>query len=315
MKTKFFLFLLITFNFILLTCLYPSFQDIGWGVRAGSMGNSFTAVADDVSAPLWNPAGISQLEMFETTFMYNKLFAGIDNVNLNQMFVAAVYPSQMGSFGIIATDFSLWNYYKENMLSVTYSNDFSEYIKLKFPVMAGINFKYLSHTYILDKRTIDIDDPVFEKISAGAFSPDIGILLKPYNFSFGVSALNILQPDVGLKTEDKVPMIIKFGAAYHLNDWKIFENITPTFDVSYRKPNGDKADIKISGGIEIWFSYHTLGFRLGGNDREIATGFSYNKTFGKSGLQIDYGFLFPIELTATSGSHRLSLTYKYFLKR
>src|SRR3989339_905963 len=308
-------FSIITLYLVPFTCLYPAFQDTGWGVRAGGIANSFTAISDDASAPLCNPAGISQLEMFEACFMYNKLFAGVDNVNLNQMYVSAVYPAEIGSFGITVTDFSLWKYYKENMFLMTYSNDFSEKIELGFPIIAGLSLKYLSHTYILDERTIDIDDPVFDKISKGAFTPDIGILLKPYNFSLGVSVLNILQPDIGLKTEDKVPMIIRFGTAYRFNDWYLFENITPTFDVSYRKPADNNADIKISGGIETWFSYHTFGVRMGGNDREITTGFSYNKTFGKSGFQIDYAFLFPLELGDSSGSHRISLTYKHFLEK
>src|SRR3989339_1308479 len=240
---KILLLLLLTSIFYLPSAVYPAFQDTGWGTRAGGMGNTFTAIANEPAATLWNPAGIAQLEMLETTFMYNKLFAGIDDVNLTQMFASGVYPTETGAFGFTITDFSLWGFYRENTISASYANDFAELLKLNFPVMAGINLKYLTHSYILDDRTKNIEDPVFDKTSAGGFTPDIGFLLKPSDFSFGLSALNILQPDVGLKTEDKVPMILKFGAAYHLNDWKIFENITPTFDVSYRKPNGDKADI------------------------------------------------------------------------
>jgi hypothetical protein len=295
------------YSYVAITLSFAAFQDTGWGTRAGGMGNSFTAIANDASASLWNPAGISQLEMFETTFMYNKLFMGVEDVNLSQMYFAGVYPSKIGAFGLTITDFSLFGYYRENMASLSYSCD----IGSKFPINMGLNLKYLMHSYILDDRTENMDDPVFSKKSAGGFTPDFGFLLKPGRFSFGISALNILQPDIGLKTEDKVPMIIKFGTAYRLGDWKAFENVTPTVDVSYRKPTDNDADIKISGGIETWFDYNTWAIRAGGNDREITFGFSYNKMFNKSGLQLDYAFLFPIQLTDTSGSHRLALTFKY----
>jgi len=301
--------------FYLCSSVFAAFQDTGWGTRAGGMGNTFTAIANEPSATLWNPAGIAQLEMLETTFMYNKLFAGIDDVNLTQMFAAGVYPTEIGAFGFTITDFALWGFYKENTISASYSRDFAELLKLNFPMMAGLNLKYLMHSYTLDDRTKNIDDPVFDKTSAGGFTPDIGFLLKPSDFSFGLSVLNILQPDVGLKTEDKVPMLVKFGTAYRLGDWKLFENITPTVDVSYRKPADNDADVKISGGVETWFNYHTWAARFGGNDREISLGFSYNKMFKESGLQLDYAFLLPLQLADTSGSHRLSLTFRYSLPK
>lgn len=313
-KSIYFYSLLFTFvHFCSLS--FAAFQDTGWGPRAGGMGNTFTAIADDASAPLWNPAGIAQMEMFETAFMYNKLFAGIEDVNLTQMFASGAYPAAAGTFGFTFTDFALWGYYRENMVSAAYSGDLASVLKTGFPFMAGINLKYLTHSYTLDDRTQNLNDPVFEETSAGGFTPDIGFLLKPSNISFGVSALNILQPDVGLKTEDKVPMILKFGAAYRVGDWSAIggENITPTADVSYRKPADNDADIKVSGGIETWFNYHTWAARLGGNDREMTAGFSYNKMLKESAVQLDYAVLFPLQLSGTSGSHRLALTFKFSL--
>lgn len=310
-----FILLVLIFLYPIPYTLYPAFMDTGWGTRAGGMGNTFTAISNDPSATLWNPAGIAQLEMLETTFMYNKLFAGIDDVNLTQMFAAGVYPTEIGAFGFTVTDFALWGFYRENTISASYSRDIASDIGAGFPFMTGLNLKYLTHSYTLDDRTKNIADPVFDKTSAGGFTPDIGFLLKPSNFSFGLSALNILQPDVGLKTEDKVPMLVKFGTAYRIGDWKFFENITPTVDVSYRKPADNDADMKISAGVETWFNYNTWAARFGGNDRELSLGFSYNKMFGESGLQLDYAFLLPLQLADTSGSHRLSLTFRYSMSK
>ncbi len=54
------------------------FLNIAMGARATSMGGAFSAVAKDVSALYWNPAGISRLENNEAMFTQSKWFADID---------------------------------------------------------------------------------------------------------------------------------------------------------------------------------------------------------------------------------------------
>jgi len=308
-KTKIFLALLLSSYFTLPTC-YAAFQDTGWGARAGGMGNCFTAIANDPSAPLWNPAGIAQMKLIETSFFYNKLFTGIEDANLAQMFGSLVYPTESGAFGFTVTNFSLANYYKENVVIASYSYNLLEPLRLGFPFMVGLNLKYLSHSYSLDSRTQSTADPVFAKdTSASGFTPDFGILLKPWGIAVGVSVLNIFQPDVGLKTEDKVPMITKAGIAYPLKFSGFLEKVIPTAEISYRKPVNNAADTKISGGMELLMK-GGFGLRCGANDREITAGFSYSKTFVENGLQIDYAFLSPLQLTDASGSHRVSVTFR-----
>ena len=67
--------------------LYPcqAFENIGVGVRAIGMGEAFTAISDDTSAPYWNPAGLAfanksritaaQSDLFDLGLMHN--FIGI----------------------------------------------------------------------------------------------------------------------------------------------------------------------------------------------------------------------------------------------
>jgi len=310
MKKTLFVVLLYTLHLTLSTGLYPAFNDTGWGARAGGMGNCFTAIANDSTALFWNPAGIAQVKLIETTFLYNRLFAGIEDVNLAQMSGSLVYPTGSSAFGFAVTNFSLAGCYKESMAIAGYSYNFIESLGLDFPLMVGFNLKYLTHSYMLDNRTKATNDPVFaDNTSAGGFTPELGILLKPWKIAIGVSALNILQPDLGLKTEDKVPMVVKAGVAYPFSARGFLEKITPTAEVSYRKPADTVADTKITGGVELWMK-GGLGLRFGGNDREITAGFSYNRTFVENGIQIDYSFLSPIQLTNVSGSHRISITFR-----
>src|SRR5262249_51344066 len=51
------------------------FLKIGVGARPVAMGSAFTAIADDVSAIHWNPAGLSQIGTRELGAMDAQLFA------------------------------------------------------------------------------------------------------------------------------------------------------------------------------------------------------------------------------------------------
>lgn len=62
------------------------FLKIGVGSRAAAMGESFVAVANDVSALYWNPAGLTQFPDNQVMFSHNKWV-----VDINHEFVGAVY--------------------------------------------------------------------------------------------------------------------------------------------------------------------------------------------------------------------------------
>src|SRR5882724_3034356 len=53
-----------------------AFVDTGWGARPVGMGGAFTAIADDSNAPLYNPAGLVQVQWNELSAMYSRLFSG-----------------------------------------------------------------------------------------------------------------------------------------------------------------------------------------------------------------------------------------------
>lgn len=72
------------------------FQKIGVGARAAGMGGAFSALADDITALYWNPAGIARLKGVNASATYTAYFAGI-----NHNFIGAVLPiSERYRFGI-----------------------------------------------------------------------------------------------------------------------------------------------------------------------------------------------------------------------
>src|SRR6185436_19321357 len=57
--------------------LQAAFEDTGWGARPVGMGGAFTAISDDSNAPLYNPAGLVQVQWNEVSAMYSRLFSGL----------------------------------------------------------------------------------------------------------------------------------------------------------------------------------------------------------------------------------------------
>jgi len=73
------------------------FLSIGVGARALGMGGAYVAIANDGSAVYWNPAGLSQLQKREVSFMHASRFSGLVHAN----FINFVFPDKNGNaFGI-----------------------------------------------------------------------------------------------------------------------------------------------------------------------------------------------------------------------
>lgn len=80
------------------------FLKIAVGARAVGMGGAFTAVADDATAPYWNPAGMVYLPYKEVFLQHAEQFGSLVNHN----FGSAVIPlagegSRRAAFGITGT--------------------------------------------------------------------------------------------------------------------------------------------------------------------------------------------------------------------
>jgi len=69
------------------------FLKIGVGARAVAMGGAFSAVADNIDAIYWNPAGLSRLEKREFTASHAEMF---ESTRLD--FLAYAHPTSQGTF-------------------------------------------------------------------------------------------------------------------------------------------------------------------------------------------------------------------------
>src|SRR5579872_4457900 len=79
-----------------------AFLKIEPGARAEGMGEAFTAVADDIDAIAWNPAGLGGLTQREASFVHNKIE---EDVSLEYL----AYVQPLGDLGTMAASLNyLW---------------------------------------------------------------------------------------------------------------------------------------------------------------------------------------------------------------
>jgi tetratricopeptide (TPR) repeat protein len=307
---------------------YAAFEDLGAGARAAGMGDAFVAVADDVYAIYYNPAGLGTLERPEFGAGYNKLHAGLsDGSNIGTSFLGYVHPLQEGAKGTLG---AAWNsfsvdstLYREDSIYMTYGREIwspSSQNKL----YGGLSLKYLRSSFGTFPESADSTngivvqtgqaDPVLTGSSSkGMIDADLGLLLKMNpHYSLGMAVTHLLAPDAAFADgdSDKLPMAIKLAGNYRSH----LSNLTAQVDMQ-KAPDGTQ-DKTFSMGAERWFVsrfYGTLGarggFNFGSRDyKNLNLGFSYKTRR----MRFDYGFALPIgTVSGTAGSHKFAMSVKF----
>jgi len=297
------------------TSSWAGFIDTGQGARPVGMGRAFTAVADDIHAVFYNPAGMAQLKGLAATTMYARLYPGVSDADLNYGLIAAAVPlGFFGKIGVGVTNLSL-DVYKENMLYVSYGR------KLPFNLSVGGSFKMLR--WSADGDTDPISGAKDNNYSYNGFSIDAGIMyqvpssllgkfLKTGRLQLGLMLKDVNQPSIAENGSDsgKLPMGLAVGAAY------LSENLIIAADFSkVEKFN------KLHLGAEYvlqrlaFGSWQSAFMVRGGGIRVMndAEGGEVDFGFGVivRTLQLDYAYVYPLALKNVDGSHKISLMFSF----
>lgn len=75
-----------------------AFLKIGAGARATALGEAYVGLADDVSACYWNPAGLTQLQEKQASFMYLSPMGEVDDLSYSHLGLSVPH-SDKGVFG------------------------------------------------------------------------------------------------------------------------------------------------------------------------------------------------------------------------
>ena len=128
---------------------WASFEQLPTGARPAGMGDAFTAVADDVHATYYNPAGLVQLHRSEFAADYSRLYSGLsDGSNISRSFIAYGHPTAThGTFGFSYLSLSLAGLYSESTIGVSYAHSLYDRWNL------GGTLKFLRKSYGSDQYT------------------------------------------------------------------------------------------------------------------------------------------------------------------
>ncbi|MFH1563184.1 MAG: PorV/PorQ family protein [Nitrospirota bacterium] len=271
------------------TCV-GQFLKIGAGARPCGMGEAFSAVADDVNAIYWNPAGLMQITEKEGTFMHSDWL-----YDLKYEFLAYCQPTKKGVSAISLTYLRMGDMEgtdnDANLIGDFGAYDYALSMAYAMPVNKNV------HAGITGK----IIQQKLEKENAKAIAVDIGILyFDPEKEGFKIAA--VLQ-NLGSKLKfvqepESLPLTCKFGAAYKKDKLTLAGDLT--------KPQDNDARLNI--GAE-YLHIQNLAFRLGYNSQnDLDKGWTLGVGFILKALQIDYAFIPYGELDNT---HRFSLTKRF----
>ncbi|MBN1755342.1 OmpA family protein [bacterium] len=269
--------------------------------RPIGMGGTFVAIADDGNAPLWNPAGMEQLDWRSLSGTYSRLHWGVENDMLNEGYLGYVHHlgrrGRLGSVGIFWAQF-FSDVYSNGTMGLSYAKKIWGKTGGKM-VSLGFNGRAI-RSALNESNFEDVDpgDPLLENLSKIAPSFDVGLFIRPSRFfDIGLVARNLNEPNIALSGESvdegKVPMNIRGGVSLHLG------SLTPNLEVSYTNNKvDDKQQISTHIGLEQSFFKSFMlrgGFVQGINERQdITVGLGYMKHGDKIKWGFDYGMVYPI---------------------
>jgi len=315
------------------------FLSIGAGARALGMGSAYVAVADEVTAAYWNPAGLNGITNYQGSYMHSERFSGVVSFDYAGFVLPAnnrgvlalsvfrqgvdnikntlnVYndangipdPSQITTFS--ATDMAVY---------ITYANVFRD--KMNWGVSAKV----------INSRLGPFAD-------AWGYSLDVGIQKRTDNLSWGINLMDattlmkfwsvdrdalanigdIYGDEIPVGQNERVLPTLKAGVAKRFNLPDLVVTTAADVDVRFE---GRKAfylnmgDISYEPNIGAEFSYKELiqiraGLTQFSTDT-LSSKLYVNPTVGAGVtigmVQVDYGFSrSPFDLGNT---HRLSLMF------
>jgi len=269
--------------------------DLQIGCRPQAMGGAFVAVADDINAGYWNPAGLKLVKDKGFSFMHSNPF-NISDVSLDH--IAFVSPDALtwmkgalglsylrlgavferGPKGEVETSPGEENYYTLSVGGAIWEDS----------LYYGVNAKALS---------INLGDE--ESRSGMGF--DFGLLWKiDESFSAGMMMRN-LSSSWG---DENFPLEKRFGIAGRFLDNRLIVAV----DLNSKKEVEGKKDYwGAHFGAEGWLT-DSLALRLGSDRGSLTAGFGFKFGGAKQRIPrgiLDYSYAENEELNYT---HRFSLT-------
>ncbi|MFP4465656.1 MAG: FlgD immunoglobulin-like domain containing protein [Candidatus Goldiibacteriota bacterium] len=264
------------------------------GPRAAGMGGAFTAVADDIYAYYWNPAGLVMTKKGAAGGFYDSVFRG-KQVNFGFHFIHPVKEGMTFS-GVYARTVFLGTEFLEDVFYLSYGT----YIDDMNKTALGVNFKSLGRAA-----------PAYG-LSAQTFSVDAGMMYFP-DFLDGKMRLGLLVRNMDAEfiynngTNEKIPAKASAGASYKFDESSVIAADIGMFWDEKR------AKYSFHLGGEKWFENTdtgNFGFRGGlalQQGFDPVWTFNFGFSYSREDFTVDYVFIPGFRKLGET--HKISFTY------
>ena len=284
---------------------------LGAGARSIGLGGAFTAIADDATATVWNPAGLGSAADLSLNFSTQQL-----DLDRSHNFIALTKAlGSAGSIGLAVTNAGVSGIqqydaneryggtldYSTNAYSLSYGIGFGSF---------GIG---LTGRMLMDSFGADVESQSgFGGVDVGlmghALHIDVGEEKVP-TFHYGIVA-KYLGAALG---DDTVPMVLNVGVAYDLYMGNV---VTFAADIEQEFVNLDESATSLKLGAEYTIlTYKSTGLSIRGGIRASRDTQNLFGGFGVNigGLQIDYAIQdgMASEINGVGSTHFASLSYSF----
>ncbi|RKU16290.1 hypothetical protein C6503_12750 [Candidatus Poribacteria bacterium] len=285
---------------------------LGAGARSIGLGGAFTAIADDATATVWNPAGLGSAPDLSLNFSTQRL-----DLDRSHNFIALTKAlGSAGSIGLAVTNAGVSgisqydnreNYvgefdYSANAYSLSYGIGIGNF-------SFGLTGRMLADNFGLESVE---NQSGFGGVDVGlmghALHIDVGEEKVP-TFHYGVVA-KYLGAAIG---DDIVPMVLNLGLAYNLYMGNV---VTFAADLEQEFVNLDESATSLRLGAEYTIvTYKSTALSIRGGVRASRDTQSLFGGFGVNigGLQVDYAIQdgMASEINGVGSTHFASLSYKF----
>ncbi|MCE2399801.1 hypothetical protein J4G08_02810 [Candidatus Poribacteria bacterium] len=303
---------------------------LGAGARSIGLGGAFTAIAEDATATVWNPAGLGSAADLSLNFSTQRL-----SLDRSHNFIALTKAlGTYGSIGLAATNFGVSDYdlydaqgeyggksdYSSNAYSLSYGIAVGHFnigltgrmLMDNFGVdsvenqsgFGGVDIGIMGHAL-----HIDIAEKMMgQALHAHSNEAHEGHIQVP-TFHYGIVA-KYLGASLG---EGTVPMVVDVGVAYDLYMGNV---VTFSADIEQEFVNLDESAFSMRSGVEytIFTNRSTefslrAGIRASRDVQNLFGGFGVNI----AGLQLDYAIQDGMarEINGAGSNHYVSVSYEF----
>jgi len=198
-------------------------QQVPLGARAMAMGSAFCSIADDATAPYWNPAGLPWIGHQEVTGAHANLF----NSGIRDNFLASVLP--LTPRDAVALDWYHSGFedselgFGENRIDLAYGRKLLPFLS------AGVTAKYMGRNTALDG---------VEVRRGHGFGADFGAIVRPWDrLRLAVTLQDAFRTKVTYTGGDGSVLAydrnLRVGASY-----RVLEDAVLAFDLDGRRHMG-----------------------------------------------------------------------------